>query len=332
MLKTLWSGKTKIIVQPSDIDVVGHRVVHGGLEFEQSTFVTAEVKTAIARLAELAPAHNPANLEGIAAIEQVLGAVPQVAVFDTAFHAQIPEMAAIYPGPYEWFEEDIRRYGFHGISHQYCAARAAEILDRDLNELRLVTCHLGNGCSLAAIRGGRSLNTTMGFTPLEGLMMGTRSGSIDPGLLLHLLRQPNYSVDRLDRILNQESGLEGISGLSSDLREILTAMAQGNARAQLAFDAYVHSLRSHIGAMLACLGGLDALVFTAGVGEHAAQVRGAACEAFAFLGLKLDQKKNAQSRLDWDIAAPDSTVRVLVIHTEEDWEIARECWKLTHCQ
>jgi acetate kinase len=289
------------------------------------------VKTAIARLAELAPAHNPANLEGIVAIEQVLGAVPQVAVFDTAFHAQIPEMAAIYPGPYEWFEEDIRRYGFHGISHQYCAARAAEILDRDLNELRLVTCHLGNGCSLAAIRGGRSLNTTMGFTPLEGLMMGSRSGSIDPGLLLHLLRQPNCSVDRLDRILNQESGLKGISGLSSDLREILTAMAQGNARAQLAFDTYVHSLRCHIGAMLASLGGLDVLVFTAGVGEHAAQLRGAACEAFAFLGLKLDQEKNSQSRLDWDIAAPDSTVRVLVIHTEEDWEIARECWKLTHC-
>jgi acetate kinase len=331
MLRTLWSGKTKIIAQPSDIDLVGHRVVHGGLEFEQSTFVTAEVKAAIARLAELAPAHNPANLEGIVAIEQILGAVPQVAVFDTAFHAQMPEVAAIYPGPYEWFEEGIRRYGFHGISHQYCAARAAEILDRDLNELRLVTCHLGNGCSLAAVRGGRSVNTTMGFTPLEGLMMGSRSGSIDPGLLLHLLRQQKYSVDRLDRILNQESGLEGISGLSSDLREILAAMAQSNSRARLAFDTYVHSLRCHIGAMLASLGGLDALVFTAGVGEHAAQVRAAACEAFAFLGLKLDPEKNAQSRLDWDIAAPDSAVRVLVIHTEEDWEIARQCWKLTHC-
>jgi acetate kinase len=330
MLRTLWSGKTKIIAQPSDIDVVGHRVVHGGLEFEQSTFVTAEVKAAIARLAELAPAHNPANLEGIVAIEQILGAVPQAAVFDTAFHAQIPEMAAIYPGPYEWFEEEIRRYGFHGISHQYCAARAAEILDRDLKDLRLVTCHLGNGCSLAAIRGGRSVNTTMGFTPLEGLMMGSRSGSIDPGLLLHLLRQPNYSVDRLDRILNQESGLEGISGISSDLREILAAIAKGNARAQLAFDAYVHSLRSHIGAMVASLGGLDALAFTAGIGEHAASVRASACEAFAFLGLKLDSGKNAQSRLDWDIAAADSSVRVLVIHAEEDWEIARECWKLTH--
>lgn len=328
MLRTLWSGKTKVITDPGDIDVVGHRVVHGGLKFEQSTFVTAEVKEAIARLAELAPAHNPASLEGIVATEQILGAVPQVAVFDTAFHAQMPEMAAIYPGPYEWWEQEIRRYGFHGISHQYCTARAAEILGRDVKDLRLVTCHLGNGCSLAAIRGGRSVNTTMGFTPLAGLMMGSRSGSVDPGVLLHLLRLPNYTVDELDRVLNQKSGLEGISGVSSDMRDILAAMAQGNPRAQLAYDTYVHSLRSHIGAMIASVGGLDALVFTAGVGEHAAPVRAAACEAFAFLGLKLDLEKNAQSRLDWDIAAAGSTVRVLVIHTEEDWEIARECWKL----
>jgi acetate kinase len=242
----------------------------------------------------------------------------------------MPQIASIYPGPYEWLEQDIRRYGFHGISHQYCAGRAAEILDRELNELRLVTCHLGNGCSLAAIRNGRSVNTTMGFTPLDGLMMGSRSGSIDPGLLLHLLRQPKYTVDRLDRILNLESGLQGVSGLSSDLREILAAMAKGHARAQLAFDTYVHSLRCHIGAMMASLGRLDALVFTAGVGEHAASVRAAACEAFTFLGLKLDLEKNARSPLDWDIAAPDSTVRVLVIRTEEDWEIARECWKLAH--
>jgi acetate kinase len=325
MIRTLCSGKTKVIKELSAIDIVGHRVVHGGLEFEQSTFGTPKGKAVIAGLAELAPAHNPASLEGMEAIEQFLGAVPRVAVFDTAFHAQMPEMAAIYPGPYEWLEQEIRRYGFHGISHQYCATRAAEILGRDLKELRLVTCHLGNGCSLAAIRGGRSVNTTMGFTPLEGLMMGSRSGSIDPGLLLHLLRQPNYSVDKLDRILNQESGLKGISGLSSDLRDILAAMAQGNSRAQLAFDTYVHSLRSHVGAMLASLGGLDALVFTAGIGEHAASVRAAACEAFSFLGLKLDSEKNAQSRLDWDIAALDSTVRVLVIHAQEDWEIAREC-------
>src|SRR6266481_5821768 len=330
MLRTLWSGPTKVISEPGAIDIVGHRVVHGGREYEQSTFVTDEVKAAIGRLCELAPAHNPANLEGIVAIERILGAVRQVAVFDTAFHTQMPEAAAVYPGPYEWLKQGLRRYGFHGISHQYCAARAAEILNRDLKHLRLVTCHLGNGCSLAAIRAGRSVDTTMGFTPLEGLMMGSRSGSIDPGLLLHLLRQPNYSVDQLDRILNQESGLQGISGLSSDLREILAAMAQGNSRAQLAFDTYVHSLRSHIGAMLASLGGLDALAFTAGVGEHAASVRAAACEAFAFLGMKLDSEKNARSPLDSDIATADSKVRVLVIHAEEDWAIASECWKLAY--
>jgi acetate kinase len=330
LLGTLWDGPTKVIPEASAIDVVGHRVVHGGLDYEQSTFVTPEVKEAISRLSELAPAHNPASLEGIEAIEQILGAVPQIAVFDTAFHSQMPDMAAIYPGPYEWFQQGIRRYGFHGISHQYCAARAAELLSRDLKDLRLVTCHLGNGCSLAAIRGGRSINTTMGFTPLAGLMMGSRSGSIDPGLLLHLLRQPNLSVDRLDRILNQESGLQGVSGISSDLREILEAMDRGDARAQLAFDAYVHSLRSHIGAMVASLGGLDGLVFTAGVGENAASVRAAACEAFAFLGLKLDPEKNAQSRPDSDIATPDSRVRVLVIRAHEDWQIALECWNLNH--
>jgi acetate kinase len=330
MLRTLWSGPTKVISEPGAIDVVGHRVVHGGREYEQSTFVTDEVRAAIDRLSELAPAHNPANLEGIVAIEQLFGGVRQVAVFDTAFHTQMPEAAAVYPGPYEWLKQGIRRYGFHGISHQYCAARAAEILDRDLKHLRLITCHLGNGCSLAAIRSGRSVDTTMGFTPLEGLMMGSRSGSIDPGLLLHLLRQPNYSVDELNRILNQESGLRGISGLSSDLREVLAAMARGDLRAQLAFDTYVHRLRSHIGAMLASLGGVDVLAFTAGVGEHSAVVRAAACEAFAFLGMKLNSEKNARSPLDSDIATADSTVRVLIIRAEEDWAIAGECWKLTH--
>jgi acetate kinase len=215
------------------------------------TRTRAVPKSVVGRLCELAPAHNPANLEGIVAIERILGAVRQVAVFDTAFHTQMPEATAVYPGPYEWLKQGLRRYGFHGISHQYCATRAAEILERDLKDLRLITCHLGNGCSLAAVRAGCSVDTTMGFTPLEGLMMGSRSGSVDPGLLLHLLRQPNYSVDQLDRILNQESGLRGISGLSSDLREVLAAMARGDSRAQLAFDTYVHSLRCHIGAMLA---------------------------------------------------------------------------------
>ncbi|WP_026082322.1 acetate kinase [Mastigocladopsis repens] len=328
MLDTLWSGSTQIISQPSEIDVVGHRVVHGGQEYRKSVVITEDVKKAIARLATLAPAHNPANLEGIEAISQHLGSVTQVAAFDTAFHSHLPDAAAIYPGPYEWVEQGIRRYGFHGISHQYCAARAARILGQDLASLRLMTCHLGNGCSLAAIKNGRSIDTTMGFTPLDGLMMGTRSGAVDPGILIHLMRQSDYSVEKLDHVLNRASGLRGISDVSNDMRQIREAISQGNSRAQLAWDIYVHRLRSYMGAMLATLGGLDALVFTAGVGENNPDIRAAACEAFGFLELKLDPEKNAHQPVDVDIATPDSAVRVLVIHTEEDWEIACECWRV----
>lgn len=333
MLKTLWTGETQVIAQPSEIDIVGHRVVHGGQEYRSSTRITPEVKAAIARLCELAPAHNPANLEGIEAIEQILGTeVPQVAVFDTAFHSQMPNAAAVYPGPYEWVEQGIRRYGFHGISHQYCAQRAAQILDQDLKDLRLIICHLGNGCSLSAVRNGQSIDTTMGFTPLDGLMMGTRSGSVDPSILIHLIRQQEYTTDQLDRMLNKESGLKGISGVSGDMRQITEAIAQGNSRAQLALDIYVHHLRSGIGAMLASLAGLNALVFTAGVGENSALIRAAACEAFEFLGLKLDLESNAQSPEDQDIAMADSSVRVLVIHTQEDWAIAQACWQQEYCR
>lgn len=328
MLYTLSRGATKVIGQLSEIDVVGHRVVHGGQDYRNSVVITEDVKKAIARLSNLAPAHNPAALEGIEAIEKSLGDVTQVAVFDTGFHATLPEAAAIYPGPYEWIEQGIRRYGFHGISHQYCSQRAAHILGRDLASLRIITCHLGNGCSLAAIKNGRSIDTTMGFTPLDGLMMGSRPGSLDPGILIYLLRQSNYSAERLDYVLNKASGLRGISGVSSDLPQVIDAIVQGNYRAQLAWDIYVHRLRAGIGAMLASLGGLDALVFTAGVGEHSAGIRQAACEAFGFLGLKLDPEKNQQQPVDEDIATSDSAVRVLAIHTQEDWAIAQQCWQL----
>ncbi len=327
MLKTLWGGKTQVIAQVSDIDIVGHRVVHGGQEFEESTLVTPEVKAAIRRLAVLAPVHNPANLEGIEAIERILPSVPQVAVFDTAFHRQMPLPAVVYPVPYEWFEQGIRRYGFHGISHQYCAHRAAQLLGKDLAALRLVTCHLGNGCSLAAIRDGHSIDTTMGFTPMEGLMMGSRSGSVDPGILLYLQQQKGYPVAQLDSILNKASGLKGIAGLG-DMRGVLHAMQEGNTQARLAFDMFVHRLRYYIGAMLATLGGLDALVFAGGIGENSADVRAAACASFAFLGLKLDLQKNAQSPADQFISAADSVVPVLIVSTQEDWAIAQECWKL----
>lgn len=330
MLETLWQGKTQVINSLKEIDIVGHRVVHGGQDYQQSTLISPDVKEAIARLSVFAPVHNPANLQGIEALEKILPNVPQVAVFDTAFHAQLPPAAFVYPGPYEWLENGIRRYGFHGISHQYCARRAAQLLNRDLTHLRLISCHLGNGCSLAAIRGGWSVDTTMGFTPLDGLMMGSRSGAIDPGIIIHLLKGGDLTSEKLDNILNRNSGLKGISGVSSDMRQIGDAIAQGNQRAQLALDIYIHRLRAGIGAMLASLGGLDALIFTAGVGENSAVVRAAACEAFGFIGLKLDGEKNQQSPVDEDIAAVDSAVRILVIHTQEDWEIARECWKLYH--
>ncbi len=329
MFNTLWSGKTQVITQPSDIDVVGHRVVHGGQEYQQSTLITPEVKEAIAHLSVFAPIHNPVNLEGIEAVEQIFGnSIPQVAVFDTAFHSQLPLSAAVYPLPYEYFQQGIRRYGFHGISHQYCAQRAAQILKQDLSSLKLITCHLGNGCSLAAIKDGKSIDTTMGFTPLEGLMMGTRSGSIDPGILIYLLKQEGFTAEKLDHLLNKASGLKGVSGISSDLREILNAISQGNERAKLAFDVFVHKLRSHIGAMLTSLGGLDALIFTAGIGEHSAAVRAAACENLEFLGIKLDLEKNQQPGIDQDIATSDAKVRVLVIHTQEDWAIAQACWQI----
>lgn len=328
LLQTLWNGDTRAVSSPSAIDVVGHRVVHGGFKHFDPSVVTPEVKSAIDGVSIFAPLHNRAELEGMEIVARLLGPVPQIAVFDTGFHRRMPLSAATYPGPYEWFEQGIRRYGFHGINHQYCAQRAAQLLGKDMNSLKLVTCHLGNGCSLAAIREGRSVDTTMGFTPLEGLMMGTRSGSVDPGILAYLVRERHLSGQQLDEVLNRKSGLLGISGISSDMREILDASKNGHERATLALDMYVHRLRSGIGAMIAVLEGVDALVFTAGVGENSPEIRAAVCDNLAFLGVRLDQEKNAKSPKDQDISSVDATVRVLVIHAQEDWMIARECWNL----
>ena len=330
LLANLWSGDARILSSPSDIDCVGHRVVHGGPHYEEPVLITADVKSGIAAASAFAPLHNREELEGIEVIARLLGPVPQVAVFDTGFHRKMPLAAAVYPGPYDWFEGGIRRYGFHGINHQYCAERAAHLLHRRLASLRLVTCHLGNGCSLAAVRDGHSIDTTMGFTPLEGLMMGTRSGSIDPGILTYLLRQGHIDGNKIDEVLNQKSGLLGISGLSGDMRQILSAMKQGNARAKLAFDIYVHRLQAGIGAMVAVLGGIDVLVFTAGVGENSPEVRSEVCGNLEILGLKLDERSNAAPSPDQDIATSGSRARILVIRAQEDWAIAQECWTLTH--
>ena len=332
LLTSLSNGPQRILSALSDIDVTGHRVVHGGPKYEQPVLITPEVKSGIAAAAVFAPLHNRAELEGMDIVEKLMGRVPQVAVFDTGFHRKMPLASAVYPGPYEWIEQGIRRYGFHGINHQYCAHRAAQLLQNDVASLKLVTCHLGNGCSLAAIREGHSIDTTMGFTPLEGLMMGTRSGSVDPGILTYLMRRERSDGETLDDVLNYKSGLLGISGVSGDMRNILEAMKAGNSRARLAFDIYIHRLQAGIGAMVAVLGGLDALVFTAGVGENSPEVRSSTCSQLGFLGLRLDEKKNVQPSLDEDIAASDSAVRVLVIRAQEDWAIARECWNLARRQ
>ncbi len=328
LLSTLVNGKARAIASASEIDVVGHRIVHGGSHFEDPVVITPQVYSAIDRMSEFAPLHIRAELEGVKIVEKLRGDVSQVAVFDTGFHRQMPLSAAIYPGPYEWFESGIRRYGFHGINHQYCAERAAQMLGGDAKAPRIVSCHLGNGCSVTAIRDGQSIDTTMGFTPLDGLMMGTRSGSVDPGILTFLMRQGRLNGQDIDNVLNQKSGLLAISGLSSDMRDILAGIRQGHERARLAFDIYVHRLRAAIGGMAAVLGGIDALVFTAGVGENSPEVRAEACKGLEFLGLKLDSKKNARPSLDQDISTTDSSVRVLVIRAEEDWAIAKECWKL----
>ena len=330
LLATAWSGKTQAIASSLEIEVVGHRVVHGGPHFEEPAVLTTEVRSAIESVAPFAPLHIRAEMEGVDIVGGLLGKVPQIAVFDTGFHRHIPESAAVYPGPYAWVEKGIRRYGFHGINHQYCAARAAQMLGKSPQTLRLVVCHLGNGCSAAAVVGGRSVDTTMGFTPLEGLVMGTRSGSVDPGILTFLMRQGQLTGDEIDELLNHQSGLLGLSGKWSDMRDILEAMNRHDQRARLAFDVYVHRVRQAIGAMTAVLGGIDALVFTAGVGENAVAVRKEVCRPLGFLGLELDAQANSDAKPDQDIASSASRGRILVIRAQEDWAIAAECWKLVH--
>ena len=328
MLATLVDQEHGVLNDLSEIDAVGHRVVHGGTEYAQSTLITPAVKATIAALIPLAPNHNPAHIEGIEAIETILGSVPQFAVFDTAFHRTIPPAAACYALPQNLTEAGIRRYGFHGTSHRYCAQRAATILGQPLASLKLITCHIGNGASLAAIAEGKCIDTTMGFTPLEGLMMGTRSGSLDPAILIFLLENQGYTAKELNELLNKKSGLLGVSGLSADLRVLLEAQAQGHSSAQLAVEMYIHRFRSCLGQMVAVLGGLDTLVFTAGVGENSAFIRQQVCANFAFLGLELDPQLNQASPRDQLISAPHSRVRVLIVHTEEDWAIACEGWHL----
>ncbi|HEX5226397.1 MAG TPA: acetate/propionate family kinase [Bryobacteraceae bacterium] len=328
----LMRGMLESIGLPREIDIIGHRIVHGGAKYRESVFITPEVRAGIASQAEFAPAHNRIQLAAIEAIGRIVGErIPQVTVFDTAFHRTLAPPAYVYPGPFAWLAKGIRRYGFHGISVQYATRRAAELLEAPVDATRLIVCHLGNGASVTAVAQGKSVDTSMGFTPLEGIMMGTRSGSIDPSIATYLLRH-GTSADDLDAILNKQSGLLGVSGVSGDMREILEAIDKGNERAKLAYDIYAHRLSREIGAMLAVLGGpvpgVDAIVFTGGIGENCAPLRRDVCAKLEFLGLKLDEAKNARPQLDENIAATGSRVQVLVIRAEEDLEIARECLRL----
>ncbi len=297
---------------------VGHRVVHGG-PFTSSVRITKEIRSRIAALAKLAPLHNPPSLEALAAAEVELPLLPHVAVFDTAFHSTLPREAYAYPVPVRWTREwGIRRYGFHGMSHAYCSGRAAELLGRPVEELRLVICHLGHGSSAAAVQQGRSVETTMGFTPLEGLMMATRSGSIDPGIILHLQKSYGMTVEDVETALNRESGLLGVSDLSGDMRQVLAAARGGHELSQLAVEIYSRRVRQAIGALAVTMGGVDVLVFTAGVGEHASEVRAKVCAGLDCLGLVLDASRNASCHPDSDIAASFSPGRILVIATREE--------------
>jgi acetate kinase len=306
------------------IDAVGHRIVHGGTEFSRPVLVDKAVRERIAALTELAPLHQPRGVAGIDTLATILPDCPTVACFDTAFHHTLPDAAATYALPHDWNERwGLRRYGFHGLSHGYAAARAAALLDRDPTSLRVVTAHLGAGASLAAVRGGVSLDTTMGFTPLAGLVMATRTGSVDPGLVLWLLRHGGIDPDRLSDVLEFESGLAGLTGGSGDMREVLHAAGVGDRRATLAFEVYVHRLRREIAAMTASIGGLDVLVFTGGVGEHSPAVRAATAAGLDYLGVAVDPAGNQAANGDTDISAAGAAVRTLVVAAREDLEIAR---------
>jgi len=314
----------------TDIQVVGHRVVHGGAEFSESVLIDAAVKQSIAHWSGLAPLHNPPALATISAAEVALPQARQVAVFDTAFFAHLPPRAHVYPLPYSWYSDwGVRRFGFHGISHRYCAGRSAEVLQRDPAGLRMIICHLGGGCSAAAIYNNVAVATTMGFTPLDGLMMATRPGAFDPGILSHVARRHRLTADDLDAALNRGSGLLGISGISSDFSEVERASQEGNSRARLAVDMFADRVRAAVGALAVSMGGVEVLAFTDRVGENSPTLRAMACQGLECLGLRLDPLRNAANRPDSDISTADSPARILVIHTREELMIAREAQKMS---
>ena len=325
VLDALVDAKNGVVKSMKEIDAVGHRVVHGGEKFAQSVVITDEVMKAIEECNPLAPLHNPANIIGIKACQKLMHGVPMVAVFDTAFHQTMPPVAYTYALPYEYYEKDaVRRYGFHGTSHKYVSQRAADMLGKPASELKLISCHLGNGSSVTAIDGGKSVDTSMGFTPLAGLPMGTRSGDLDAGILEYLMNKYNMNISEMLTILNKKSGVQGVSGVSSDFRDLENAFAEGNERAGLAVDMFNYGVKKLIGAYAAAMGGVDAIIFTAGVGENSASQRMAIASGLEFMGVKMDEDANKVRGEERVISAIDSKVKVLLIPTNEELMIAMD--------
>lgn len=319
-----------IIESLDEIDGIGHRVVHGGEKFNDSVLISEEVMTIIEDLSELAPLHNPANITGIRAFQHVLPNVPAVAVFDTAFHQTMPESSYLYSLPYEYYEKyGIRKYGFHGTSHKYVSERAAELLGRPADYLRLISCHLGNGASIAAIEGGKSIDTSMGFTPLAGVTMGTRSGNIDPALIPYIMEKTGKSADQVLNVLNKKSGMLGVSGFSSDLRDIEVEANKGNDRAELALEVFANRIHKYIGSYASHMNGVDAIIFTAGIGENSESIRARILKGLEFMGVYWDPSLNKVAGKEAFINYPHSPVKVIVIPTNEEVMIARDTLRLT---
>lgn len=325
VLKSLVDPVYGAVKDLEEIDAIGHRVVHGGEKFAGSVKITDEVVNAMKECTDLAPLHNPPNIIGIEACKELLPNVPMVGIFDTAFHQTMPEVAFIYPLPYELYKElGIRRYGFHGTSHKYVAERVASITGKDLKDLKVITCHLGNGASVTAIKGGESVDTSMGLTPLEGLVMGTRCGDIDPAIIAFLMNKKNMTIAEVDSLMNKKSGVLGISGVSSDFRDIEGEAEKGNKRAQLALDKFAYTVKKYIGSYAAAMGGVDVVVFTAGLGENSATARKNICEGLEFIGITIDDDKNNTRGKEALISKDNGTVKVFVIPTNEELMIARD--------
>ncbi|PAB58885.1 acetate/propionate family kinase [Anaeromicrobium sediminis] len=329
VLDALVDEKHGAVKELSEISAVGHRVVHGGEKFNGSVIITDEVMAAMEECVELAPLHNPANIMGINAIKELMPEVPNVGVFDTAFHQTMPKEAYLYALPYELYEEHgVRRYGFHGTSHRYVSERVSAMLGKDLKDLKVITCHLGNGASLAAIDGGKCVDTSMGLTPLEGLVMGTRCGDIDPAIIPFVMDKEGLDTKGINNVLNKKSGVLGISGVSSDFRDIENAAGDGNERADLALKIFDRRVKKYIASYAAVMGGVDAIVFTAGLGENSASNRKEICEGLEFMGVKVDAEKNNMRGKEAVVSADDSKVKVLVIPTNEELMIAKDTQEL----